>query len=440
MKKSKIFVAGFIGLLMKKQNVKWFIALMFITAISFYSHAQDNISLISMGMMGVGLFPRISVDGQQVNRNTDVVTTDIPFSYGLSVNVFLKINSGEHTITVPTLGKPHISEVFIFKPGKYYQAEFESGKIFFIDGTDEVLSGIGGWYDTFSVVEKKFGLTRLANGIGRVRAPTGKSYYNYGVHNYQAGSSEYSTVRIYARDGTLIVKEFNNADVGWTSGGRDSNVVVIPSGKQRLVLDYYAPRPNSDYSNIGNHGLAGLIVGGSFAIADAVKRGKADERDTFDIILDYEFFPGAEYEIKFERSKARNGPYAEVVVTPGKGAPRGQQPLRGVGSTRADVAAAAVAAEAAERAATAAAEAAERAAAAAREAAKLQISYIVAVGGRQTGPYSYDELRQLATRGQLTRNSLVWKEGMQQWAAAGTIAELTDIWSSVPPPLPPPPR
>ena len=29
------------------------------------------------------------------------------------------------------------------------------------------------------------------------------------------------------------------------------------------------------------------------------------------------------------------------------------------------------------------------------------------------------------------------REGMQQWAAAGTVDELSGIWASVPPPLPP---
>jgi len=422
MKKSKILAAGLIGLLMKEQKIKWFIALMFITVISFHSYAQDNISLVSMGVLGIAQLPTISVDGQKVNQRTDIVT----LPYDMRKNTFLKINLGEHTISMGILSDVYVSEVFIFRPGKYYVAEYKSKKISFIDVTDEVLSGIGknnewGWYDTFIIVEKKFGITRLSNGIGRARAPTGKSYYNYGVHNFQDGTSEYSTVRIYAKDGTLVVKKFNNEDVGWTSGGRDSNVVVIPSGKQRLVLDYYAPRSKSD--------PAGGLVGVGVQIGEMIKRGKADERDTFDIIIDYEFFSGAEYEIKFEKSKVKNGPYAEVEVTPEKGSPKGQRPGRGVGSSKADVVAA-VAAE----------EAAKTAEAAAREAAKLQIRYNVVIDGKQAGPYSYDELRQLASKGNISKNTFVWKEGMPQWVAAGTVDELTDIWSSVPPPLPPPLR
>lgn len=69
---------------------------------------------------------------------------------------------------------------------------------------------------------------------------------------------------------------------------------------------------------------------------------------------------------------------------------------------------------------------------------KMQSMYTVAIKGKQTGPHSYDELRQFALKGDLTKDTLVWKEGMRQWAAAGTIDEFANIWSSVPPPLPPP--
>jgi hypothetical protein len=62
--------------------------------------------------------------------------------------------------------------------------------------------------------------------------------------------------------------------------------------------------------------------------------------------------------------------------------------------------------------------------------------YFVAVNGQQTGPYDASGLRQLIDRGQLTRDSLVWKEGMLNWVAAGTVAELAPLFASIPPPLP----
>lgn len=64
--------------------------------------------------------------------------------------------------------------------------------------------------------------------------------------------------------------------------------------------------------------------------------------------------------------------------------------------------------------------------------------YFVVLGGQQSGPYSIDDLKVLLQQGRLQRNSLVWKEGMQQWVAAGSVDELADIFGSAPPPLPPP--
>jgi len=61
--------------------------------------------------------------------------------------------------------------------------------------------------------------------------------------------------------------------------------------------------------------------------------------------------------------------------------------------------------------------------------------YFVAVNGQQTGPYDTSGLKQLMDRGQLTRDSLVWKEGMLNWVAAGTVAELAPLFASIPPPL-----
>ncbi|MCL2764495.1 MAG: DUF4339 domain-containing protein [Treponema sp.] len=65
--------------------------------------------------------------------------------------------------------------------------------------------------------------------------------------------------------------------------------------------------------------------------------------------------------------------------------------------------------------------------------------YFVNINEQITGPYDTAGLRQLVERGQLTRTSLVWKEGMTGWAAAGTIAELAPLISATPPPLPTPP-
>ena len=64
--------------------------------------------------------------------------------------------------------------------------------------------------------------------------------------------------------------------------------------------------------------------------------------------------------------------------------------------------------------------------------------YFASINGKQSGPFDTAGLRQLISNGQLTRDSLVWKEGMSNWAAASTVEELAPLFSAGPPPLPPP--
>ncbi|MDR2384784.1 MAG: SPFH domain-containing protein [Tannerella sp.] len=66
-----------------------------------------------------------------------------------------------------------------------------------------------------------------------------------------------------------------------------------------------------------------------------------------------------------------------------------------------------------------------------------QKMYFVAVNGQQTGPFTIPELQQKVVQGQLTAQSLVWAQGMFTWTAASTVAELSQIFGAVPPPIPP---
>lgn len=68
-----------------------------------------------------------------------------------------------------------------------------------------------------------------------------------------------------------------------------------------------------------------------------------------------------------------------------------------------------------------------------------QVKFFVAANGQQYGPYEMQQLQQMVQGGQLTRESMVWKEGMSGWLAAGTVPELSSIFGAVPPPPPPPP-
>jgi hypothetical protein len=64
-------------------------------------------------------------------------------------------------------------------------------------------------------------------------------------------------------------------------------------------------------------------------------------------------------------------------------------------------------------------------------------SYFVAVEGRQTGPFDLQTLASQAAAGRLTRETLVWTQGMAQWTKAGQVPVLAGIFANVPPPIPP---
>lgn len=65
-----------------------------------------------------------------------------------------------------------------------------------------------------------------------------------------------------------------------------------------------------------------------------------------------------------------------------------------------------------------------------------QTAYNVAVNGQSTGPYDMNTLSQMAANGQITRDTLVWKAGMANWAKAGDVQELSSIFATTPPPVP----
>ena len=64
------------------------------------------------------------------------------------------------------------------------------------------------------------------------------------------------------------------------------------------------------------------------------------------------------------------------------------------------------------------------------------IAYHVAVNGQATGPFDLNVLSQMATTGQINAESLVWKNGMAEWAKAGTVEELKHLFAAMPP-IPP---
>jgi membrane protease subunit (stomatin/prohibitin family) len=63
--------------------------------------------------------------------------------------------------------------------------------------------------------------------------------------------------------------------------------------------------------------------------------------------------------------------------------------------------------------------------------------WFVGVNGQQQGPFDLAGLAAQARSGQLSRETLVWKNGMAAWTAAGQVPELGSAFAAVPPPLPP---
>ena len=62
--------------------------------------------------------------------------------------------------------------------------------------------------------------------------------------------------------------------------------------------------------------------------------------------------------------------------------------------------------------------------------------YHVVVDGQAVGPYDMNTLKVMALDGRLTADMLVWKPGMTQWVAAGSVEELKSVVTTAAPPIP----
>ena len=65
-----------------------------------------------------------------------------------------------------------------------------------------------------------------------------------------------------------------------------------------------------------------------------------------------------------------------------------------------------------------------------------QSMYFVNINNQQAGPFSVQQLMQMAQSGQVTAQSYVWKQGMPQWVHAGQVQELQNIFAPAMPPMP----
>lgn len=63
----------------------------------------------------------------------------------------------------------------------------------------------------------------------------------------------------------------------------------------------------------------------------------------------------------------------------------------------------------------------------------------VAANGQTMGPFSVTQLAAYIASGQVTGESMVWTNGMQDWLPAGQVAQLSSYFNAAPPPPPPAP-
>ncbi len=63
-------------------------------------------------------------------------------------------------------------------------------------------------------------------------------------------------------------------------------------------------------------------------------------------------------------------------------------------------------------------------------------SFYAAINGQQAGPFDMNSLRTMAGRNEISRDTLVWQQGMAGWTAAGQVTELSALFDNTPPPLP----
>jgi hypothetical protein len=68
----------------------------------------------------------------------------------------------------------------------------------------------------------------------------------------------------------------------------------------------------------------------------------------------------------------------------------------------------------------------------------LAVEWYIGVPGKDPKPFTIDALAAMAAKGELTKETKVWKESMENWSAAGTLPELDGIFPQKkgPPPLP----
>jgi hypothetical protein len=355
------------------------------------------------------------IDGKPVNRKTGDILPVSPGVREFTAGIYKsRMRPAKNTFTLEP-GGYYILTVNGFGPGGFKRLErieTELGEL-----TYPATHGYGSVYSAFVEAEKKLGRNTLVNGVGRLRLDK-KDSENDGVYDLSVSLKDQVTLEI---EEDIIIHKFDDDDLdlklSWGSSYGDK-YVRIPPGRHTMVIEYY--RGKSGYRAALNSSLGVFSIGA--VIGTAIGNKRAETTRTGDIKLEYEFYPGATYKLKGVKDKTRKGSYRAVEVIPGKGAPKNQQ--RGFGSSL-----------------LASPEETETVQVAAVPPPLPQASggqYFVSTNdGQPGGPYTFDEIKQQIQKGQIKRETLVWKEGMPQWVSAETVKELDAAFLALPPPLPP---
>ncbi|MFD0767307.1 SPFH domain-containing protein [Mucilaginibacter lutimaris] len=61
--------------------------------------------------------------------------------------------------------------------------------------------------------------------------------------------------------------------------------------------------------------------------------------------------------------------------------------------------------------------------------------YHIVKDGKSDGPHTLTDIRSMIANKAITKDTMVWKKGMAEWAAAGSVTDLTDAFDNEPPPI-----
>ena len=65
------------------------------------------------------------------------------------------------------------------------------------------------------------------------------------------------------------------------------------------------------------------------------------------------------------------------------------------------------------------------------------MNWFIAVGGQQQGPFSAYDIQAKIKSGEITTDTLAWKDGMAGWVAIAKVSELTQAQAAPAPPVVP---